>query len=286
MIIDILLTSLEIGLIFSLCSLGVYLTFKILNFPDLTVDASLVTGAAVSALSIQAGLPIMFTLLISFIAGSLTGLVTSLIHIRFKINKILSGIIALTAFYTINLRIMGAPNISLLNEENILPIFKYGYEQYWKVFFLLALVIVIKLLIDWFLQTEIGLRIRAAGDNENTAKSLSVNINIAKITLVMISNGLVGFAGGLLAQDLGFADINMGIGTIILGIAGVMLGTIFTKSHKIPFVTTSVILGAVLYQLIVNIALRLGLAATDLKLVMALIVLSALAISNKQNYDK
>ncbi|MCX8513735.1 MAG: hypothetical protein ORN26_01735 [Candidatus Pacebacteria bacterium] len=128
-----------------------------------------------------------------------------------------------------------------------------------------------------------GLQLRAAGDNENTAKSMSINISKSKVILLFLSNGLVGFAGGLLVQDLGFADINMGVGTIILGLAGLMLGSIFTKSYKIPIITTSILLGAILYQFIVNIALRIGLQATDLKLVMGIIVVMTIAITNNKN---
>ncbi len=288
MIPDILLSSLEIGLIFSLVSLGVFITFKILHFPDMTVDGSIVTGAAVSAISIVSGLPIFITLFLSFIAGAIAGVFTALIHIKFKINKILAGIITLTILYTVNLRIMSAPNISLLNSENILFFFKYESGIYSKVFYLMLIVLLTKFSIDWFLQTEIGLQLRATGDNEETARALSINTNKAQIILLALSNGLFGFAGGLLAQDLGFADVNMGIGTIILGVVGVMLGTIFIKSHKVSLVTSSIILGSVLYQFVVNVALRLGLEASDLKLIMGLIVLTTLAFTTgeKNIYEK
>ena len=284
-IIQIISSSLELGLIYSLVSLGVYLTFKILNYPDLTVDGSLVTGAAVAAVSIQAGLPVYVTIVLSFVSGCLVGLMTGLIHVKFGVGKILSGVITLSLLYTINLRIMNAPNLSLINAENIIPFFQYGTPILYKLLFLIIFVGIIKLLIDWFLLTQYGLRLRAVGENESTAKSLSINVGKAKYIILALSNGLVALSGCLLAQDTGFADVNMGIGTIILGIAGLMLGLTFIKTNKIHIVTSAIILGTIFYQVIVNVALRLGLPATDLKFIMGIIVLVTLSLSYKKFYE-
>lgn len=282
--LEILLSSLEIGLIFAIASLGIYLTFNILNFPDLTADASFVTGAAVTAALVQNDFPIYLTMATSILAGMLAGTLTALIHIKFGVQKILAGIIALAMLYTINLRIMMSPNISLLNSENILSFFKIDSSVYIKILGLLFFVLLVKYFIDRFLQTEVGLQLRAVGDNEHTAKNFRINVDRSKMILLAISNGLVALAGCLFAQDTGFADINMGMGIIILGLAGIMIGSIFIRNRKISTITICIILGSIVYQLIVNVALRLGLQPTDLKFIMGIIILLTLYFGNKKLY--
>lgn len=286
---DILLTSVELGLLYALVVLGIFLTFRILNFPDLTVDGSFVTGAAVTALVIKSGLQGMTAILIGFVAGFIAGSLTAFLHIRLGIGKILSGILSLGMLYTINLRLMQGPNISLLNQPNNIELFKTPVNHLYVILFLLTIVFLVKFFTDWFLQTEFGLWIRATGDNELTARSFSVNTKLAKFVGISLSNGFVGLAGGLIAQYQGFSDINMGVGTIILGFAALMLGETLILSNKIPIVTSAIIIGAILYQLIISVALRLGLAGTDLKFVTALIVIVSLIIGGQKkrfSYEK
>jgi len=284
----LLFTSVELGLVYALVVLGVFLTFRILNFPDLTVDGSFVTGAASTALALQAGIPGLVAILIGFAAGFLAGSITAFLHIRLGIGKIIAGILSLSMLYTINLRLMGGPNISLLWQENIIGWLKTPANDVYVCIFLFVIVVVAKCTVDWFLQTEIGLRLRATGDNEMTAQSFAINTKTTKYIGIALSNGLVGLAGGLIAQYQGFADINMGVGVIILGFAALMLGEVLTTSNKIPSITTAIIVGAILFQVIINIALRLGLSGTDIKFVTALIVVVALVVGSKSHlsYDK
>jgi putative ABC transport system permease protein len=281
---DIIFTSVELGLLYALMVLGVFLTFRILNFPDLTVDGSFATGAAATAIAIHAGIPGLIAIIVGFLAGFLAGSLTAFLHIRLGLGKILAGILSLSMLYTINLRLMGSPNLSLLNQENIISFLKTSTNPIYTIIFLLIVVLFVKFLLDWFLQTEFGLQFRATGDNESTSQSFAINTNAKKFLGIGLSNGLVGVAGGLVAQYQGFADVNMGIGTIILGLAALMLGEVLILNGKIGTITTSIIIGAILYQLIINFALRLGLAGTDLKFVTALIVVIALVIGNNKKY--
>lgn len=280
----ILFTSIELGLLYALLVLGVFLTFRILNFPDMTVDGSFVTGAAATTVAILAGVPGGIAILAGFIAGFLAGSLTALLHIKLGIGKILAGILSLAMLYTINLRLMDGPNLSLLNQENIIDLFKTPTNHIYTIIFLLMVVLIAKFFVDWFLKTEFGLRLRATGDNEATAQSFAINTKVTKFFGVGLSNGLVGLAGGLVAQYQGFIDVNMGSGTIILGLAALMLGESISLKSKIGRITTSLIIGAILYQLIISFALRLGLAGTDLKFVTALIVIIAIVFGNNKKY--
>ncbi len=282
--VGILFTSVELGLLYALVVLGVFLTFKVLSFPDLTVDGSFVTGAALTALAMQAGIPGLPAILFGFVGGFVAGSLTAFLHIQLGIGKILAGILSLSMLFTINLRLMHGPNISLLSEGNIIPLLKSPTNHVYTIVFLVVLVLLVKICIDWFLQTEFGLCLLATGDNEMTAQTFAINTKVTKFFGVALSNGLVGMAGGLVAQYQGFVDISMGIGTIILGLAALMLGEALIASRKIPMVTISLIVGAILYQLIINFALQLGLAGTDLKFIAALIVVVALVVGNNKNY--
>lgn len=280
--INILYTSLELGLLYTPAILGVFLTFRILNFPDLTVDGSFVTGAAATAMAIKCGVPGVFALGFGFIAGVCGGSLTSFLHTRLGIGKILSGILSLSMLYTINLRLMHGPNISLLNELRTIDLFKAPMNHFLVISFLFVIVLLLKLLIDWFLQTEFGLALRATGDNESTAKSFSININRTKIIGISLSNGLVGLAGGLLSQFQGFSDISMGTGSVVIILAALMLGETIAVNSKISKTTTAIIVGSVIYQLIINVSLWLGLAGTDLKFISASIVVIALVSTNNK----
>ncbi len=282
-------TSIELGLLYALVALGVFLTFRILNFPDLTVDGSFVAGAAATAIAIHIGAPGLIAILFGLLAGFIAGGLTALLHIQLGIGKILAGILSLSMLYSINLRFMGGPNISLLWQDNIISWLKTPLNDIHVIIFLFAVVAMTKVFIDWFLQTEFGLRLRATGGSEATSQSFAINTKTTKFFGIAISNGLVGLSGGLIAQYQGFADISMGVGVIILGFAALMLGEALTRSNKIPTITTAIILGSILFQAIINLALRLGLSGTDLKLVTAIIVVIALVVGSNEKhlvYDK
>lgn len=292
----------EDGLIFAIMALGVYISFRILDFPDLTVDGSFVTGASVAATLIVLNVnPIIATLLaiiIGFIVGSLTGM----LHAIGKINALLSGILMMIGLYSINFRIMGdKPNVSLLKkktlftsiEEFLKPI---GIDKFLKnlwsnlglgdsvpstftiMIFMILLVIVVKMILDKFLRTEIGLAVRATGDNKKMIRSLSANTNLLIILGLGISNALVSFAGGLFAQSGMSSSLSLGSGMIIFGLASVIIGEVFAFGKtNIPRMTIAVIIGAVLYKLIIAWAMDSEfLTPNDTKLITASIVLVAL----------
>ena len=296
------------GLGFGGVAIGVYLTFRILNFPDLTIDGSFPLGAAVSSALIFAGFNAYLTLPLAFIAGALAGIATGLIHTRIGINGLLASILVLTGAFTINLRIMGQSNIPLLDAKTIFspfkPFFRELFIEQWdrewvkvhanvlSIVVFISLIILIKLLIDWFLHTELGLTMRATGDNDQMIRALGVNTDRMKILGLAISNGLVGLSGAILAQYQGFADINSGAGLIIAGLAAVIIGETLFRTHTIAWATTAVVLGMIVYRLAIALALIIELPlpggesfkmeATDVKLATALLVLIALAIPKIQ----
>lgn len=289
----------ESGLIYAIMALGVYLSFRILDFPDLTVDGSFVTGGAVAAVSILAGIPPLVATLLGALAGFMAGTVTGLLHTKGKINPLLSGILMMIALYSINLRIMGNPQTSLLHESTLKTqitdlwaktgldsvinnIFQaIGLERVpatWGIVFVMLLVIiVIKFMIDYFLKTEVGLALRATGDNQRMIRSFSANTDILIIIGIGISNGLVALSGALIAQHAGFADVSMGIGMIIIGLASVIIGEALFGVKTIARATLAVILGAIIYRIVVTLALRAKFLETgDMKLITAILVIIAL----------
>lgn len=275
---EILTTSGELGLLYALVVYGVYLSFRVLDFPDLSVDGTFVTGAAAAALAIKSGVAGVPALLFGFVAGCLGGAITGFLHTKLGISKILSGILTLGMLYTINLRIMGAPNISLLNQNNTIPYLQSPINHITAIIFLATIVLVIKFALDWFLTTEFGLFLRATGQNETTVKSLGMNPNKTKFIGIVLANGLVGTSGALVAQYQGFVDINMGIGLIITGLAALFLGESLVNPQSTSRATWAIIIGIVIYTLIFTIALRVGLPPTDLKFMAALIVILAIVL--------
>ncbi|MBD8067620.1 ABC transporter permease [Bacillus sp. PS06] len=297
-----LFTSVEAGIIYAIMALGVYLSFRILDFPDLTVDGSFVTGAAVSAVLIVNGVNPFIATLASLVAGFIAGCITGVLHTKGKINALLSGILMMIALYSINLRIMGTSNISLLRETTVVT----HLSEFWKglgldegiravlssigltgfipktwaiMFFMLIVTVIIKLIIDRFLKTETGLALRATGDNKNMIRSFSANTDHLTILGLGISNALVAFSGGLIAQYNGFSDIGMGMGMIIIGLASVIIGEAIFGTKTIARTTLAVIGGAIIYRIVVTIALRVRFLETgDVKLITALIVVAALIL--------
>lgn len=274
--------SLEAGVIYALMALGVYVTFRILDFPDLTVDGSFATGGAVAAVMITSGYPPLLATLGALLAGCLAGTVTGLLHTKGKINTLLSGIISMIALYSINLRIMGTANTSLLRESTLFTQLNSFLSSLQPLAILAAVgvfVLLIKWAIDWFLDTEIGLAIRATGDNAKMIRSLSASTDNMKIIGLSLSNGLVALSGALIAQYQEFADVSMGIGVIIIGLASVIMGEAIFGHASIRRATFAVIGGAIVYRLIIMLAIRIGLDPNDLKLLTAVIVVVALVMS-------
>lgn len=271
----------ELGLLYAVVALGVYLTFRVLDFPDLTVDGSFTTGAAVAGLIITNGGSPLLGSLAGFGAGMIAGVITGLLNTKAKINGLLAGILTMIALYSINLRIMGKSNLPLLREETLFTPLREGkLLGTWVSVLILALVVlVMKVVIDWFLHTDLGLAIQSTGDNELMIRSFGVNTHNTTILTLAISNGLVALAGSLVAQYQGFADIGMGIGLILVGLASVILGqAIFFGARHIIIATLAVIVGSIAYRIVIYGALKIGFDPNDMKLISAVLVVVALLI--------
>ena len=271
------LGTLEIGLIYGLVAIGVYLTFRILDFPDLTVDGSFTLGAAVTATLIVTGFNPYLSTLLGTLAAASAGLVTAWLNLRFNILHLLASILTMTALYTINLRVMGKPNVALIMEPTVLtPFESLGIPaMYMKVIFVGFCAIIAGLLVAWFLYTQYGLAMRAVGSNKRMAQANGIVVNEKVYVGLALSNGLVGLAGALFAQTNGFADSTMGIGTIVVGLAAVIIGESLFGSRSLLIIVMSCILGSILYRLAVSMALNadfLGFQASDLNLLTAVLV--------------
>lgn len=271
------------GIIWGIMTLGVYITFKVLDFPDLTVDGSFALGGAVSVILISNGMNPFITLFFSFLAGSLAGLATGILNTKLQIPGILAGILTMIALYSINIRVMGGrPNIPLLGMatsltiiQNILSLSKVVSDL--LVGFVFSVFIV--LIMYWFFGTEMGCAIRATGNNEKMIRALGVDTNVMKTIGLMISNALVSLSGALVTQSQGYADVGMGTGTIVIGLASVIIGeVIFGNRFNFLYKLSSIVMGSIIYRIIIAIVLQLGLKATDLKLLTAIIVAIALSV--------
>ncbi|NGP44487.1 ABC transporter permease [Bacillaceae bacterium SIJ1] len=269
------------GLIYGIMALGVYLSFRVLDFPDLTVDGSFVTGGAVAALMITNGIHPLLATIAALAAGFLAGCITGLLNTKGKINALLSGILMMIALYSINLRIMGQPNLPLLNDETLLSQFEgvLGGNEWSTMIFMVVLVLLVKVIVDLFLKTEVGLALRSTGDNARMSRSFSANTNTLTVLGLGLSNGLVALSGAFFAQYSKFSDVSMGIGMIVIGLASVIIGEALFGKKTIMRVTLSVILGAIIYRIVVALALRVGFLDTgDMKLITAVIVIIALIV--------
>ena len=275
-----LLGSLELGMIYAVLALGVFLSFRTLNMPDLTVDGSIVTGMAVSAIICAGGGNAFAALAGAFVGGALAGLATGLLHTKLKIQAILAGILVMMASYSVNLRIMGkTPNIPLTKSETIYKIADRLLDStYGGIIMNLLLLAVIIAALYLFLQTRLGFVFRATGDNEDMVKACGVSCDSMKLMGLAISNGLVGLAGGMLAQNQAFADINSGMGMMVIGLASVILGEVIFGTKTLLRRLIAAALGAVVYRIIMAQALYLGMESTDMKLVSAAIVAIALSL--------
>lgn len=277
--------AIEIGLLYAFLALGVYLTFRILEFPDLTVDASFTTGAAIAAVGIIGGLHPLLATVAAFGGGLLAGLITGFLHTVCKINGLLAGIITMIGLYSINLRIMGSSNLPLLRETTLIsPLREGGLLGTWSSIAIFAVVIAVFAgLLVWFLATNFGLAMRATGDNPAMIRAAGVNTDFHKTAGLALSNGLVATGGALVAQFQGFADIGMGIGMIVAGLASVIVGQAIFGRLPVWRAVTAVVIGAVLYRLVFYFALSAGLNPNDMKLVSAVLVVLALVIPQWQS---
>lgn len=280
MTLGALFGSVELGLIYSVLALGVFLSFRTLNMPDLTVDGSIVTGMAVSAVICAGGGNPFAALLGAFAGGALAGVATGLLHTKLKIQAILAGILVMMAAYSVNLRIMGkTPNIPLTKCETIYKTAdSLMPSTYAGIVMNLLILAVIIALLYLFLQTRLGLVFRATGDNEDMVRACGVACDNMKLMGLAVSNGFVGLAGGMLAQNQAFADINSGVGMMVIGLASVILGEVIFGTKTLLRKLISAALGAVVYRIIMAQALYMGMETTDMKLVSAIIVALALSL--------
>lgn len=282
---SIILGVLNEGLIYALMALGVYITYTILDFPDLSVDSTFPMGAAVTATLILAGLPPFLTLFIAFAAGALAGMVTGLIHVKLKVRDLLSGIIVMTALYSLNLRITGdKANLPIFSKDTIFDNeFVYGLPsplgEFSTVIILLLIVVVVKVLLDMYMKTRSGYLLRAVGDNETLVTSLAKDKGSVKILGLALANGLAALSGAVYCQQKGFFEISVGTGTIVMGLASVIIGTkVFARFGKLK-ATTAVILGTIVYKACVSTAMALGLKTLYLKLITSIFFLVILVVS-------
>ncbi|WP_300394239.1 ABC transporter permease [Fusobacterium sp.] len=270
----LLLGTIEQSLIFAIMVMGVYISFKILDFPDMTVDGSFPLGASIVASCLVKGVNPSLALIIAILGGALAGFITGFIHVKFKIANILAGIIVMTGLYSINIKIMGKANISLFKVNHIFN------SQTKPIIIILIAIIICKICLDFLLKTKFGFILKALGDNETLVTSLGVNKDRLKIYGLMISNAIVSLSGGIYTQYQGFADVGMGTGTIVTGLASIIIGESILKNKKIFKMTTIVIVGTILYKAIITIALKIGFNASDLKLITSIIVISILGLKN------
>jgi len=293
----LLIGSLTIGLILSLLALGIFISFRIFNFPDITAEGSVTFGAAIAASLIVAGVPPLLSTVIAFLGGVVAGAVTGILHTKFNINGLLSGILVMTALYSVNLHVMGKSNVPLLNEETLVS----GFEKTAGLLFgsgkalhiggwmvrsgdlavlicSLLLVVLLAFAVYYFLKTNLGTAMRATGNNPQMIRALGVNTKTMIILGLALSNGLIALSGAILAQYQGFADVQMGIGMLVWGLASVIIGEALINDSSTGFLITGAIMGSVIFRLLVAIALRWGMNPNDLKLITAVFVFIALII--------
>lgn len=296
---SLLIGSFTIGLILALLALGIFISFRVFEFPDITAEGSFTFGASTAAALIFTGVNPLVASLIAFLAGVFAGSVTGFIHTKFKINPLLSGILVMTALYSVNLHVMGKSNVPLLDKATVFTwienlsarmfgeaskTFVLGWEVGTKdlviMVFCLIVICLFGLLLWWFLRTNIGTAMRATGDNPQMIRALGVNTNKMIIIGIGISNGFIALAGATLAQYQGFADVQMGIGMMVWGLASVIIGQSIINDSSLGLVIIGAIAGSVIFRLLVAIALRWGLNPNDLKIITALFVFVALILPN------
>ena len=294
---SLLIGSTTIGLILALLALGIFISFRIFEFPDITAEGSFTFGAATASSLIVANVNPLLACLIAFIAGMAAGATTGIIHTKFKINPLLAGILVMTALYSVNLHIMGKSNIPLLSETTVFTWIEnmstaisgaddktmiIGWEvatkDLWLLLFCFITIAIFCFVLFWFFRTNLGTAMRATGDNAQMIRALGVNTKALIIAGIALSNGFIALAGAMLAQYQGFADVQMGVGMMVWGLASVIIGEAIINDHSLGFIITGAVLGSVLFRLLVAIALRWGLNPNDLKIITALFVFIALIL--------
>lgn len=277
--------ALELGMIYAIMSFGVFISFRILDIPDLSVDGTFITGCATSAIFTVNGYP-MIGVIMAFIAGGLAGFVTGLLQTKCKIQPILSGILVMTGLYTINYKIMGnTPNISLFDKETIFSrATAFLDSEYTDFIICIILLVIIMTFLFSFMKTQLGMCLRATGDNEAMVRASSINSDTMKLLGLALANGLVALGGGVLAQYQSFADVNDGIGKLVIGLASIIVGEAFFGRKTLLRSFLSVISGAVVYRFILSIALQLGVGATDQRLLSAVLVTLAISFPVFKGY--
>lgn len=295
MSMTLILSAVELGLLYTLLTLGLFISYRILDIPDLTVDGSFTLGAAVAVIMTAAGHPIL-AIFGAALAGVLAGVVTATLQTKLKVQPILAGILTMTALYSVNIMVMGdKSNVSLLGVDTIFSKVKAMMGGSHSTIILGSMIVLITcIILGIFLYTKLGLSIRATGDNEDMVRSSSINVDMMKIIGLGIANGLVGMSGALIAQKQSFADVSMGTGMVVIGIASLIIGEvivdIFVKQRGIKSNIFAAVLGSVIYRLIISAALAVNISATSMKLVSAIIVAVAISypvikssITNKLN---
>ena len=286
--VNVLLNILQQGLCYSIVALGVYISYKILNFPDLTVDSSFPLGGVVSIWLISNGCPYVLAILLAFIAGGLAGLITGFLHVKFKINGLLSGIITMTALLSVNIALSKGRTLVPYNDSRTLFnndfISLFGnnvrIQAIGNIIILITLVVIAKVILDLFLQTKRGFMLRAIGNNEQMGTSLGVNIGLYKVLGLVIANGMVGLAGAIYSQYMRYFDNTSGTGMVVIALASVIIGVAIFRNAKLVKGTTAVIVGALIYTAALNIVIALGVPTTYLKLFMALAFAIVLIVNN------
>jgi putative tryptophan/tyrosine transport system permease protein len=301
----LLIGSITIGLVLSLLALGSFISFRIFDFPDITAEGSFTFGAAITAALIVAGINPVVASALAFTGGLLAGSATGLIHTRFKINPLLSGILVMTALYSVNLHVMGKSNVPLLSQNTLFTWFEkfsdnisgenaviniIGWtvpaKDLWTLLFCLLIIVVFGLVLLWFFRTNIGTAMRATGDNDQMIRALGVNTNGMIIFGIALSNGFIALSGSMLAQLQGFADVQMGIGMMVWGLASVIIGEALISEKSLGHLIVGTVIGAVLFRLLVAIALRWGMNPNDLKLITAAFVFLALVLPGMMKHTK
>jgi putative tryptophan/tyrosine transport system permease protein len=302
---SLLIGSTTIGLILALLALGIFISFRIFEFPDITAEGSFTFGAATASSLIVVGVNPLLACMVAFIAGMIAGTATGIIHTRFNINPLLAGILVMTALYSVNLHVMGKSNIPLLSETTVFTWIEnlsaavsgpdgktmiIGWEvaskDLWVLLFCFLSIVVFCLVLWWFFKTNIGTAMRATGDNAQMIRALGVNTKVLIIAGIALSNGFIALAGAMLAQYQGFADVQMGLGMMVWGLASVIIGEAIINDNSIGFIIIGAVLGSVLFRLLVAIALRWGLNPNDLKIITALFVFIALILPGLMKKNK
>ncbi len=281
-VVGILNTSISEGLVFGFVTIGVFLTFRVLAFPDLTVDGSFVVGGSIAAVMIFAGCNPFLATIAAFMGGLITGSITGLLNTKLRLSALLAGILMMVGLYSVNLLIMGRPNTPMLRSitifDSIAGWFGTTRSIILVIIALAVIAFIVFMILNWFLRTETGLALRASGDNERMVRGLGSDTDKNVIMGCALANGLVALSGALVAQNQQFCDVNMGIGMIVMGLAAVIIGEAVIRPRGITSTLLACFAGTFIYRLFITVALRLGLAPGNLKLITALLVIIALAI--------